>query len=111
MTLHNPPNSLENPNITITSDEKGGSEKKPQPKEKKQRKKNKKRKRCGHSDCNKKLKLSDMMCHCKTRFCSRHRLPEMHECSWDPKGKEEMDHYIEKAGLVESIKFSKLQTI
>lgn len=97
MTLHNPPNSLETPNITITSDE--------------QRKKNKKRKRCGRSDCNKKLKLSDMMCHCKTRFCSRHRLPEMHECSWDPKGKEEMDHYIEKAGLAESIKFSKLQTI
>ena len=97
MTLHNPTNSLENPNITITSDEK--------------RKKNKKRKRCGRSDCNKKLKLSDMMCHCKTRFCSRHRLPEMHECSWDPKGKEEMDHYIEKAGLAESIKFSKLQTI
>ena len=49
MTLHNPANSLENPNIIITSDEKGGDEKKIQ------RKKNKKRKRCGHSDCNKKL--------------------------------------------------------
>jgi len=33
------------------------------------------------SECNKKLKLSDMECRCKQRFCLTHRLPEDHNCS------------------------------
>ena len=73
--------------------------------------KKKHKKRCTYSDCKKKLKLSDMQCRCMARFCSKHRLPETHECSWNPKGEEEMRNYIDKAGLAESIRFPKLQTI
>ena len=41
--------------------------------------------RCCMSECNKKLKLSDMMCRCKKRYCLKHRLPEDHNCSVDYK--------------------------
>lgn len=37
--------------------------------------------RCGA--CTHKLLLSDLTCKCGTRFCSKHRLPEDHECSFD----------------------------
>lgn len=34
--------------------------------------------------CRKKLTLTDMECaKCKTRFCSAHRLPELHACPHD----------------------------
>ena len=34
--------------------------------------------------CRKKLTLTDMECSkCKTRFCSAHRLPELHACPHD----------------------------
>ncbi len=36
--------------------------------------------RCCMPGCNKKLKLSDMECRCKKRFCLKHRLPEDHFC-------------------------------
>ena len=48
-------------------------------------KKGKKSSRCNLEECNKKLKLSDMMCRCEKRFCSLHRLPEQHTCSIDYK--------------------------
>jgi hypothetical protein len=39
-------------------------------------------KRC--TCCRKKLTLTDMDCaKCKTRFCSAHRLPELHACPHD----------------------------
>ena len=41
--------------------------------------------RCCMPECNKKLKLSDMECRCKQRFCLTHRLPEDHNCSVDYK--------------------------
>lgn len=41
-------------------------------------------KRCAGTECRKKLTLTDMECaKCKTRFCSSHRLPELHACPHD----------------------------
>jgi hypothetical protein len=40
------------------------------------------KKRCGC--CSKKLMLSDIGCSkCESRFCSAHRLPELHACPYD----------------------------
>jgi predicted nucleic acid binding AN1-type Zn finger protein len=41
--------------------------------------------RCFHSDCKKKLLLSDPTCKCKERYCMSHRMPEDHACSFDYK--------------------------
>ena len=41
--------------------------------------------RCCAEGCNKTLKLTDMECRCKKRFCLKHRLPEYHNCSIDYK--------------------------
>ena len=70
-----------------------------------------KKKRCALDGCKKKLKLTDMNCKCKNRFCSIHRLPETHNCSWDPKSKNEMSIYKEKSGLNEVSAFSKMERI
>tara|TARA_Y100000996_G_C22416523_1_gene599550 strand:+ start:73 stop:267 length:195 start_codon:yes stop_codon:yes gene_type:complete len=40
--------------------------------------------------CKKKLKLTDMKCRCGYKFCSSHRLPEQHNCTYDFK-KERVD--------------------
>ena len=71
----------------------------------------KKKKRCAHSACRKKLKLTDIECKCSKRFCAKHRLPESHPCSWNPKGEKEMEEYRKSAGLDETIRFSKLEYI
>lgn len=39
-------------------------------------------KRCSHSECKKKVVL-DVQCKCTKVFCSEHRLPEDHGCSYD----------------------------
>ena len=39
--------------------------------------------RCSHIDCNKKLLLTDMACKCTKRYCSGHRHPEIHNCTYD----------------------------
>tara|TARA_A100001015_G_scaffold317779_1_gene435640 strand:- start:4279 stop:4560 length:282 start_codon:yes stop_codon:yes gene_type:complete len=46
---------------------------------KKKKKKNMK-KRCNHPECKIKLKLSDLECTCKKRFCSKHRVKSSHNC-------------------------------
>ncbi len=57
-------------------------------KEKKIKKKHKKsKKRCNFVGCKKKLKLTDMDCGCGFVFCSKHRLPENHQCLQDLKEK------------------------
>lgn len=33
--------------------------------------------------CNKKLKLTDIKCKCEKIFCSLHRYPNMHDCSFN----------------------------
>jgi hypothetical protein len=40
-------------------------------------------KRCGANDCKKKLALTDFPCRCEKRFCSLHRMPEDHLCTYN----------------------------
>ncbi len=42
-------------------------------------------KRCGHSECKKKLTLTDFDCKCGIRFCSAHRHAETHACTFNYK--------------------------
>ena len=49
--------------------------------------------RCQHPCCKKKITLimqEANRCQCKSVFCSKHRLPELHNCTFDHKksGKE-----------------------
>ncbi|KAF4378157.1 hypothetical protein F8388_009031 [Cannabis sativa] len=37
-------------------------------------------------DCNKKVGLTGFSCRCGNVYCSRHRLPEQHACTYDFKG-------------------------
>ena len=39
--------------------------------------------KCFHESCRSKLKLYDLSCRCDHRFCTKHRLPEFHSCSYD----------------------------
>lgn len=57
----------------------------------------KKRQRCSHSECKTKLTMIDLgiECKCGLSYCSRHRLPEDHQCSYDH-GKEEADMISKK---------------
>ena len=56
--------------------------------EKKEKKIHKKsKKRCNLVGCKKKLKLTDLKCNCDLRFCSKHRLPELHFCTQNLKEK------------------------
>jgi len=82
-------------------------------KEKKREKKKKKSKknRCFLKGCGKKLKLTDMACRCQNRYCQKHRLPESHTCSWNPRSADEMQQYVKAACLDKSIRFSKLESI
>lgn len=53
--------------------------------------------RCGV--CRKKLKLTDLACRCSARFCSQHRPPEEHSCTYDFKaaGRAHLTKQLEKA--------------
>ena len=42
-------------------------------------------KRCGHSECKRKLLLTDLTCKCGQKFCMSHRMPEAHTCAHDYK--------------------------
>ena len=33
--------------------------------------------------CKKKLTLTDMKCRCGVKLCTKHRLPEQHQCSYN----------------------------
>ena len=65
-------------------------------KEKKQKKKV--RKKCQYAGCRVKLKLTDVECRCNNRYCSKHRLPETHDCLHDYK-KINMEEFCRQAGL------------
>ena len=45
--------------------------------------------KCFESKCVKKLKLTDMKCRCGYTYCSLHRLPENHKCTFDYKLKQD----------------------
>lgn len=40
-------------------------------------------KRCSHSECRKRLKLTDYACKCGTVYCAKHRYAEAHDCEFD----------------------------
>ena len=46
----------------------------------------------------KKLKLTDLVCNCDFRFCSNHRLPELHSCTQNFKEKNR-EKYLKKVQL------------
>ena len=58
----------------------------------------KSKKRCNFIGCKKKLKLSDLECNCGFRFCSKHRLPELHLCIQNFKEKNR-EKYLKKVQL------------
>jgi len=42
--------------------------------------------RCECTGCRVKLNLADITCKCGARYCSKHRYPEDHKCTFDYKG-------------------------
>ena len=44
--------------------------------------------KCSHKDCKKKISLVDFPCKCCAVYCSAHRAPETHACSFDYKGEQ-----------------------
>ena len=40
-------------------------------------------KRCQHSECKKKLMLSDLACKCENYYCQGHRFAPSHSCTFD----------------------------
>ena len=46
------------------------------------KKKKKSKKRCWFDGCRTKLKLTDMECKCKHKFCGKHRMMESHDCEY-----------------------------
>ncbi len=71
----------------------------------------KKKNNCFLKGCRKKIKLTDYPCKCKHIYCSKHRLPETHDCNWNPKNSKEFNVYKKKAGLDHTVKFKKLMRI
>lgn len=51
----------------------------------KEKKVKKKKNVCQHKGCKKKLTLMSYACQCEKKFCSEHRLPEDHACTFDYK--------------------------
>jgi len=39
--------------------------------------------KCPHAECKKKISLVDFPCKCSAVYCSSHRAPETHACSFD----------------------------
>ena len=79
-------------------------------KKKKKKKKKKSKKRCWLDGCNAKLKLTDMECKCKHRFCAKHRMIEQHQCEY-LKNTSNKDIYLAKMQGLGGGSFTKLQTM
>ena len=54
--------------------------------------------RCSFETCKRKLKLTDMVCRCKNRYCQKHRLPESHICEFNFKN-ETTEAFMKRVGL------------
>ena len=64
---------------------------------------------CPREGCGKRVLPTDMPCRCKVRFCTAHRHPESHDCSYDFRGK-----HLESVGAIADrmrCDSAKLQTI
>tara|TARA_X000000950_G_C13573849_1_gene520711 strand:+ start:109 stop:411 length:303 start_codon:yes stop_codon:yes gene_type:complete len=80
-------------------------------KEKNVKPKKDKKNKCAFKGCKKRLKIINIECRCKNRYCSKHRLPENHNCKWDPRSNIEIEIYKKKAFLNVNAKFSKINKI
>jgi hypothetical protein len=58
-------------------------EAKPKPVSEAQPQKAERPKRCQHSECKKKLMLSDLACKCENYYCQGHRFAPSHSCTFD----------------------------
>jgi predicted nucleic acid binding AN1-type Zn finger protein len=38
---------------------------------------------CEKDKCSKKIPLIEWKCRCEKKFCTKHRLPEKHKCTWN----------------------------
>ena len=77
--------------------------------EKKKKKKKKKKNRCAYTDCNKKLKISDMACsNCNKVFCTIHRIKTQHKCPVIEINNKDL--FMKKCGLGGG-KFNQLEVI
>jgi predicted nucleic acid binding AN1-type Zn finger protein len=47
--------------------------------------KKKKKNKCSMPGCNKKLNIISFTCKCEKKYCSIHRMPESHACTFDYK--------------------------
>lgn len=57
--------------------------------------------RCHHDSCKKKVSLMGIVCKCGYKYCVTHSLPEIHNCTYDFKCKENLEKKLIK---VESVK-------
>lgn len=65
--------------------------------------------KCAFNSCNKKIKIIDILvstCKCKLIFCSNHRLPETHDCSYNFQNEINKEAFIEENKCMAS-KFNK----
>ena len=68
--------------------------------------------RCSHPNCKKKLTIiNSYSCRCNLFFCDKHRLPESHNCKWNPKSNSEIENYKKKCCLNVTANFSKIDKI
>ena len=59
------------------------AEAKPKPVSEAESQKRERPKRCQHSECKKKLMLSDLACKCENYYCQGHRFAPSHSCTFD----------------------------
>tara|TARA_B100000579_G_scaffold227152_1_gene186035 strand:- start:7795 stop:8022 length:228 start_codon:yes stop_codon:yes gene_type:complete len=57
---------------------------------------------CCAKDCNRKIKLTDLMCRCGNFYCKAHRLPESHNCTYDFKENDKKKQRIENLKCIGS---------
>ncbi len=56
--------------------------------------------RCCHENCNKKLNILCFECKCGLVFCLKHKMPELHNCTFDYRAIDDLPEKIEKTKCV-----------
>ncbi len=56
--------------------------------------------RCSYENCNKKLKLIHFKCKCNMIFCMKHKMPEIHNCSFDYRAIDNLCQKIENTRCI-----------
>lgn len=57
--------------------------------------------------CNRRLNITAIVCRCGDKFCAKHRLAELHDCSYDYK-KEGREHLSKSVVGCNAIKVDKI---